>query len=82
MDKVTLGVIALRAAALAATLAGQVKLATQLYQVADLISSGLVTDLHMKEVADKLAERNAIDADFTDVIARIETERNQLHSPG
>lgn len=79
MDKVTLGLIALRAAALAAMLAGQTKLATQIYQIADFLAAGLMTDQHMKLVADKLAERNAIDADFTEVLASIDAERAKLH---
>lgn len=80
LDKVLLGTVGLRAAALAASLAGQTKLATQLYQLADLVSAGLATDAHMKEVSDKLATRNANDADFADVLQRIETERGKLHS--
>ena len=64
----TLGVIGLRAAALAGTLAGQTKLGTQLYQLADFVAAGLATDEHMKAVADKLAVRNANDADFEEVL--------------
>jgi hypothetical protein len=80
MNTVMLIVIGLRAAALTASLAGQTKLAGQLYQLADFVSAGVVSDLHMKEVADKLAERNANDADFSDVLARIEQHRAELHS--
>ncbi len=80
MDKVTLGVIALRTAALAALLAGQTKLSDQLYRLADFVAAGVATDEHMKEVADKLAQRSAVDADFTDVLERIQKERADLHA--
>jgi hypothetical protein len=80
LDKTVMSVVGLRAAALVASLAGQTKLAQQLYQLADLVNAGLATDAHMKEVADKLATRNAADADFTDVLQRIESERGKLHS--
>ena len=77
LDKVVMSVVGLRAVA---SLAGQTVLAKQLYQLADLVSAGLATDAHMKEVADKLATRNAADADFSDVLQRIEAERGKLHS--
>lgn len=80
LDKVVLGTVSLRAAALIASLSGQAKLAEQLYKLADLVSAGLATDAHMKEVADKLQARSANDADFADVLQRIETERGKLHS--
>lgn len=79
MDKVTLAVIALRAAALAATIAGNAVVGAQLYKLADFIAAGVATDEHMKAVAEKLAERTSNDADFADVLARIEADRAQLH---
>lgn len=80
LDKTIMGVVGLRAAALVALLAGQTKLSQQLYQLADYVSAGLATDAHMKAVADKLQSRSATDADFADVLQRIETERGKLHS--
>lgn len=80
MNGVLLTVIALRASALAALLGGQAKLSEQLYRLADFINAGVATDAHMQEVADKLASRNATDADFDDVLERIELHRAELHS--
>lgn len=80
MDKILLAVIALRASALAALLGGQTKLSEQLYRLADFVSAGVATDEHMKDVAEKLASRNAVDADFDDVLERIELRRAELHS--
>lgn len=80
MNWVLLGVVGLRASALAALLAGQVKLSAQLYQLADFVEAGVITDEHMKEVADKLATRNAEDADFADVLDRIQKHRDEFHS--
>jgi hypothetical protein len=79
MDKITLALIALRASALAAVLTGQTKLADQLYRLADFVAAGMATDEHMKAVADKLATRNATDADFDEVLERIELHRTELH---
>lgn len=81
MDKTLIALISLRGAALAAGIAGQSKLSAQLYQLADFIAAGIATDAHMQAVAEKLAVRNANDADFADVLARIEEERAQLHAP-
>jgi hypothetical protein len=75
-----MGVVGLRAAALVSLLAGQVKLSQQLYKLADFVSAGLATDAHMKAVAEKLQARNSNDADFEDVLQRIEAERGKLHS--
>lgn len=80
ISNTTLALIGLRAAALAAALAGQTKLATQLYQLADFASAGLATDEHMRAVAEKLAVREANDADFAEVLAGIEMEQEKLHS--
>lgn len=80
MDKLTLGLIALRAAALAAAMAGRVDLSNQLYKLGDFLSAGLVSDEHMKEVAEKLNARNSVDADFSDVLSRIEANRATLHA--
>lgn len=79
MDAITLALIALRAAALGLTLSGNAARGEQLYQVADLLEAGQLTDEHMKEVAAKLKDRNATDEDFEDVLARIEAHRKELH---
>lgn len=79
--------IALRAAALGITLssnasprpAGTTRRGDQLYQLADLIEAGQLSDAHMKEVAEKLKDRSATDVDFDDVLARIAAHRKDLH---
>lgn len=80
MDILSLILVAVRGAALASSLAGDSKISGQLYKLADLYAAGLATDAHMKEVAEKLQSRNAVDADFSDVLQRIEAERGKLHS--
>ena len=78
MDKVTLAVIGLRASALALTLSGQVKAANSLYALADLVEAGRASDAHMELVAEKLKTRDITDADWDDVISRIETDSDRL----
>lgn len=80
MDVATLMLIALRSAALGLTLSGGSRRGDQLYQLADLVEAGQATDAHMKEVAAKLKDRNATDADFDDVLGRIAQHRQELHS--
>lgn len=77
----TIGLIALRGSALVALLSGQAKLSQQLYKLANFIEAGMVSDEQMKAVSEKLANRDAIDADFEDVLARIDSERGKLHVP-
>jgi hypothetical protein len=79
MDKISLALIALRASALAAVLTGQTKLGDQLYRLADFVAAGVASDEHMAAIAEKLATRNATDADFAEVLERIELHRAELH---
>lgn len=80
MDPITLILIGLRAAALGLSLSGgNTKRGEQLYQLADLVEAGKLTDEHMRKVADMLKDRNATDADFDDVLARISAHRDELH---
>lgn len=82
MNPTLLAVVSLRALALAASLAGRPSQANALYALADLVASGVATDAHMQEVADKLAQRELTEADWVEVHARIQADRNALHAPG
>lgn len=80
MDPITLILIGLRAAALGLSLSGSnARRGEQLYQLADLVEAGQLTDEHMREVADKLKDRNATDTDFDAVLERIAQHRAELH---
>lgn len=80
MNPQLLAVIALRAAALAASLAGRSSTASALYSLADLIDSGVAVDAHMAEIATKLKDRELTDADWSDVANRIHADSARLHS--
>jgi hypothetical protein len=60
MNPQLLAVIGLRAAALAASLAGRSSTASALYSLADLIDSGVAVDAHMAEIAAKLKDRRLV----------------------
>lgn len=75
-----LAVISLRSLALAASLAGRPSQAQALYGLADLVASGVATDAHMQEVADKLASRELTEADWVEVHSRIATDSARLQS--
>lgn len=79
MNMTTLVLIALRAAALGLALTGS-KSADRLYTLADLIEAGKLTDDHMREVAERLKSRDITDADWDDVMARIDAASAALHS--
>lgn len=80
MEPMTLILIALRAAALGLGLSGSNnRRSEQLYQIADLVEAGALTDEHMKDVADLLKDRNSTDADFENVLDRIKAHRAELH---
>lgn len=80
MDPITLILIGLRAAALGLSLSGgNPRRGEQLYQLADLVEAGKLTDEHMRTVADMLKDRNATDADFDAVLERIAQHRAELH---
>lgn len=82
MNPKLLAIIALRSAALAASLAGRPSQADALYAAADLLASGQAVDAHMQTVADKLGERELTEADWVDVRARIQADADRLHSQG
>lgn len=79
MDPKVLAIIALRSAALAATLAGRPQQAAALYALADSIEAGRAVDAHMAEVADKLKSRDLTDDDWADVTSRIDADAARLH---
>jgi ribosomal protein L12E/L44/L45/RPP1/RPP2 len=78
MNGAIIGVVALRAAALALAIAGDTVSAAKLHLVADAIEAGKATDEHMKLVADKLKERDVTQADWDDVLTRIESDHARL----
>lgn len=80
MNQTILAVITLRAAALAATLAGRSSTASALYSLADLTESGIAVDAHMAEVAAKLKDRTLTDTDWSDVANRIHADSARLQS--
>lgn len=80
MNPQIIAVITLRAAALAATLAGRSSTGSALYSLANLIESGQAVDAHMAEVATKLKDRTLTDADWSDVANRIHADAARLQS--
>lgn len=80
MNHILLAMIGLRAAALGLTLSGQSKVAGSLYLLADTIAAGQATDLHLKTIAEKLAQRDLTDEDWDDVAARIEADSARLQA--
>jgi hypothetical protein len=75
-----LAVVSLRAAALAAELAGRPSTASALRSLANLIESGIAVDAHLAEVAEKLKSRELSDADWSDVANRIHADAARLHT--
>lgn len=80
MNPLTLGLIALRAAALGLDLQGQTREARALYALADAADAGKAIDDHMAAVAAKLKDRSATDEDWADVVARIEADSDRLQN--
>lgn len=80
MSPLVLALLSIRAAALAASVAGRSSTASALYSLADLIESGRATDAHMNEVAEKLKNRELTDADWSDVANRIHADSARLQS--
>jgi hypothetical protein len=78
MNPTLLGIVGLRAAALALALAGQTRASNSLYTLADAAEAGIDIDLHMRAVADKLKTRSANDDDWADLAARIEADSDRL----
>ena len=82
MNVVTYLLISLRSAALAIDLAGRSSTADTLYSVADAVESGRATEEHMKLVAEKLKTRDVTDADWSEVLGRIEADSAELREGG
>lgn len=80
MNPTLLAVVSLRAAALAAELAGRPSTASALRSLANLIESGIAVDAHLAEVAEKLKSRELSDADWSDVANRIHADAARLHT--
>jgi hypothetical protein len=80
MNGLTLAIVGLRAAALALLLAGDKRSSDRLYTLADLVEAGKATDDHMALVAEKLKNRDITDADWDEVMSRIEEDSNRLQS--
>lgn len=80
MNGLTLAIIGLRAAGLALVLAGDKRSSDRLYTLADLVEAGKATDDHMQLVAEKLKNREITDADWDDVMARIDADSARLQS--
>jgi hypothetical protein len=78
MNALVLAVVGLRAAALAVSLAGKTSISDKLFALADLVEAGKATDEHMALVTEKLRNRTIVDADWDDVMARIEADSAQL----
>lgn len=75
-----LALIGLRGAALALSLSGNTKAATQVYALADAAEAGRAIDAHMAMVAEKLKSRSAMTDDWSDVAAAIEADSDRLQS--
>lgn len=80
MNPILYVLIALRSAALAASLTGKTPAADALYALADSIEAGRATEAHMQMVADKLKERELTEEDWDDLARRIAEDRDRLHS--
>lgn len=79
MNPLILGLVALRAAALALSLTGNSKGAQVLYAAADAAEAGVNIDAHMAAVAQRLKAGEAItDADWDDVLSRIKADSDRL----
>lgn len=72
-------VIGLRGSALALLLAGRVAEADRLYELADLIDAGKVSDDQMAAVAELLKSRDITDADWDEAFANIHAAQKRLH---
>jgi len=79
MNPLLLALISLRAAGLAAALAGQTRSSDALYATADALEAGRATDVHMAEIAEKLKTRSITDADWDDYERRLAADQTRLH---
>lgn len=80
MNGLTLAIVGLRAAALALLVAGDTRSSERLYTLADLVEAGKATDDHMALVAEKLKQRELTDADWDDVMSRINADSAGLQN--
>lgn len=80
MNSLVLGIIGLRSAALALAVAGDKTNSDRLHAFADLVQAGKATDDHMALVAEKLKAGEITDADWDDVMARINEDSAKLQS--
>lgn len=80
MNPVLLAVVSVRAAALAASLAGRTVTASALYSLANLIESGKAVDDHLFEVAAKLNSRDLTDTDWSELANRIHADSARLRA--
>lgn len=78
MDSKILALVGLRGLALALAIAGQSKASAALYTLADAAEAGKAIDDQMALVAEKLKNRSVTDADWTDVVARINADSARL----
>lgn len=80
MDTISIVLVALRAAALSLSIAGEKRTSDSLYTLSDLVEAGRITDDHMRLVAEKLRERDLTKLDWDDVIARATADSARLHA--
>jgi hypothetical protein len=80
MNPTTLALVLLRGVALALSLNGQTRASNSLYTLADASERGVNIDAHMAAVAEKLKVRSATEADWEDVVARIEADSDRLQA--
>lgn len=80
MNPLILALVSLRGVALALSLSGQTRAASNLYTLADAAERGINIDSHMQAVAEKLKVRSATDADWQDVSERIEADSDRLQA--
>lgn len=78
MTATLLALIAIRSAATIAQASGDLKTANMLRLVADTVEAGAATDEHLRLVAEKLRSRDLTEADWEDVLSRIERDRAKL----
>lgn len=77
---ITLGTVAVRAAAFGLRLSGQSKASDALYALADAVDAGVRVDEHMEAVGELLKARALTDADWDDVMARIARDSAALQA--
>jgi hypothetical protein len=81
LNPTSLALVGLRAAALALDLQGQKNSARSLYWIADAAEAGKDVDAHMEMVGQMLRTRAVTEADWADVIQRVEADSDRLQSP-